>query len=126
MVQDIEKLGSETKRGIFGDAKPALNRNVGLRRSESAQHITSEIALLTGGGRDEGRSIEDPAARISLAKEFERGSRIEIRTGIQGDAGGTESPSEDINRKTRSRQAESAQGPAANDRPADRIASRNR
>ena len=86
MVQDIEKLGPETKPDSFGDAKHPLYPDIGLRSTEAAQHIAPEIALLAGRRRSECRLVEDLAAGITRAVEFARHCWVHIGPGIERDA----------------------------------------
>src|SRR5713226_2747423 len=45
VVEDIEELGPETESHLLSEAKLPLQRKIGLRSSEPAEDIASEIAL---------------------------------------------------------------------------------
>lgn len=49
VIEDVEELGTETKTELFTEVKLALQPKIRLRSSETAQHITPEIALLSHG-----------------------------------------------------------------------------
>jgi hypothetical protein len=49
MVEDVEELAPETKLHPLLEAKLPLKRDIGLCGSETAQHIASEVPLLSGG-----------------------------------------------------------------------------
>jgi hypothetical protein len=49
VVEDVEKLGTETQSQLLGQVKLPLQRNVRLYGTETTQHITPKITLLTKG-----------------------------------------------------------------------------
>jgi hypothetical protein len=48
MIEDVEELASEVQAHFLGYVKLTLQSDVGLPRAEAAQHIASEITLLSG------------------------------------------------------------------------------
>jgi hypothetical protein len=50
MVENVEEFGPKTQPDLFGDVKLALQPKIRLRRSETAEHIAPEIALLPRRG----------------------------------------------------------------------------
>jgi hypothetical protein len=76
VVQDAEELSPETKPNRLGEAKLPLQPNIGLDGVETAQHITSEIALLPCGRCRKSRPVENFAAGIS--SPIESGTEIEL------------------------------------------------
>jgi hypothetical protein len=49
MVEDVEELAPETKLHLLLEVKLPLKRDIGLCGSETAQHIASEVPLMSGG-----------------------------------------------------------------------------
>jgi hypothetical protein len=90
MVEDVEELGSETKRYCFGDAKLPMQRNIRLPGSETAQDIASEIPLPSGRRCCKSGANENLAAGILLSVQFKRHTRIDVRAGIESDSRGRE------------------------------------
>ena len=113
MVEDVEELGPETKSHGLGDAKVPLHPDIRLGSAETAQHIAPETTLLPDGRCSKSRAIEDLAARISRPIELQWHSWINVRAGIEGDAGGTENGAHEANGRSRSGQNEPVQRPAA-------------
>ena len=65
MVEDVEELRAKAEICFPGQAKLPLNREIGLRSSKAAQHVTAEVALLSGRRGRKGGPVENLAARIS-------------------------------------------------------------
>ena len=68
MVEDVEEFASEAKLYPLLEVKLPLKRDIGLCGSETAQHIASEVPLLSGGWLSESSAIEYLAARTPRAE----------------------------------------------------------
>jgi hypothetical protein len=76
VVEQVEKLGSETKSRLLGQMKLTLQGKIRLRSSETAKHVASEIALLSCGRCSKSCFIENLAAGILRSMEDKRHSRV--------------------------------------------------
>ena len=85
VVEDIEELGAEAKPQPLGEPELALQGHIGLPGSETAQHIASEIALLSSGRRSERCFIENLAAGILRSMEHERHPRRYVGPWVEDD-----------------------------------------
>ena len=72
MVEDVEEFASEAKLHPLLEVKLPLKRDIGLCGSEIAQHIASEVTLLTGERWRESRRIERLAARTPRGRECDK------------------------------------------------------
>jgi hypothetical protein len=123
MIKDVEELGTETEPYPFGEMKLPLDGNIGLRGTETAKDIAPEITLRPRRGCREGVEIENFAAGILRAEEFERHARYKIRPWIQSGAVGKVDLADDVNGRRRSGKNKTVQRPAAQGSPDKRSSS---
>src|SRR5215469_6071296 len=113
VVKNIEKLSPEPQVQLLSEPKLSLERHVRLRCSESAQHVASEITLLSARGWSKCRRVENLATRILRAKKLKRLSWHNIRTGVDCGASGNNERADDSNRGSRAGENERVHRPSA-------------
>src|SRR6266446_9048512 len=99
MIKDVEYLGPETKVQLLAEMKAPLQRDIGLRSSETPQHIAPEVALLRGLCCGKSRFIEYLAAGILRPIELERRPWIDVRAGRESHARSKDSTPNHVNRR---------------------------
>ena len=118
VVEDIEELRTEAQPQLLGQVKLPLQPHIRLRGSETAKNVAPKVSLLQVSLRSfrrhrKRRAVEDFAARILRAKEFERHAGDHVRSWIQGNAAGKDGSGHNVKGRSRSSQNESVQRPAA-------------
>src|SRR5580704_10213669 len=113
MVEKVEEFGPKTQPHLFGEAKLALQPNIRLRRSETAEHIAPEIALLPRRRRGKRSRIERLASRILRPIEHKRHSGHYVWTRVQVDAFGNDNSAKHVHRRSRPRKNEAIHRPTA-------------
>src|SRR5262249_49084926 len=84
LVEDMEALAAQAKPEACGRPELTLQRDVGLRRAESAKDIAAEVPLLTVRGRSERGPVEDFSPGVLRPEQFKRHPGVHIRPRAQG------------------------------------------
>src|SRR5208337_1373365 len=112
VVEDVEELRPETEAYFLRDTKLPLKGEIELKRSEAAQDIASEIALLPGGRRAESCQVENLAAGILRAQQLKRHSGVHVGPVPEGGARGKRISPDYVNWRSRSSKNEAVHRPA--------------
>lgn len=102
VVKDVEEFSAKPEANLFRKSKLPLNRDIRLPGSKAAQHIATEVALLSGWRPAKSRRIENFAARIAGAIEHKGYSWLYVRPRIQGNTIGIYKPGYHVHRWGRS------------------------
>jgi hypothetical protein len=77
VVENVKELAPETQAHPLGEPKLALHGKIGLKRSEAAQHIASEVTLLSSVCWCESAAVENlssPSSPIAERRKKVSGS----------------------------------------------------